>query len=166
MDWSKPSTPVTAGAVLLIAWVFLSVGEFNHAATAGWDVKVTGRVTEFDHRAHASRGWYQVRFEYELPDGRTGYGVYRPGGVRTSAVEVLELRDDYTVGSRVRAWANPSDPTEAVIERSQGEGLPIWVFAFPAIGGPLLVWGIAWGGMHRMQARALRRAQQERSVRR
>lgn len=109
--------------------------------TVGWDIPVRGRVVDVQTRAIEMRGWVQVWFEYKLDDGRTGRGLLKPLGHRTSAVDALESAGSYRIGSRVDGFANPDDPTEAVI--MVGKPRPWWRrwILMSGVGGVALLFG-------------------------
>jgi len=117
IDWRDPWSKITVGVVGLVFCGLLYRTRLAEHATVSWDVRVDGRVTEVDAWAHGSRGGYQLWFEYTLEDGRTGRGVWNPGGERISPVEALSFESSYPVGSRIAGWANPANPVEAVVRR-------------------------------------------------
>ena len=141
----SPVSSFAAGVVLLGFWGYVHAGVLERRATATWDIEVRGRVTAVEGTAYRHYGSVQVVFEYTLPDGRRGRGVLRPRGIHTTASEALELRDDWKVGESVRGYANPNDPTEAVMEPWNGAPISGRWYALGAASLALTAYGLVFG---------------------
>jgi len=137
----NPSSLIIVGVVITAFWSYLYSGQLAKARTAGWDVPVSGRVVDVDYTSHAKRGWVQVVFEYTAPDGRPGRGILQPRGLVTSGREAISYSHTYKVGTKVNGFANPDNPTEAVILRYTRQ-TPTWWYGVPALGVLLVLGGI------------------------
>jgi hypothetical protein len=156
-----PVAQITLGVVILAFWGLLHRNALRDAATASWDIPVSGRVVDVQTRAHQNRGHVQLWFEYTAPDGRPGQGVWRLAGERTGPQEALAFRSSYAVGTRVSGWANPQNPTEAVVERGRAFRWTWFWAGVPAAGGVLVLWGgvgVSRGVARRRAARAASQA--------
>ncbi len=150
--------PIIAGVGLIVMGVWFDAPYRASIPTQGWDVPVRGRVVRFEADYVSKRASMQAWFEYTLDDGREGRGVLHKGGRFGSRNRIMNEMDSYKVGSRVRGYANPEEPTEAVILRGkerpvQKRWLIMSVAGVPFLAYGLMRWGIQrWGSARMLMA--------------